>query len=136
MVLLEDKDHDWWFVRHTKDGKTGYVPRNFVALRKALESEEWFAGNIPRSMAERLVLSAGLPVGTFLIRERDVVPREFALSIKDKEGMTSNCVKHYRIKSLDNDQGYFITARMKFQTLKQLVRYYSDSSDGEKFLKF
>ncbi|KAI6182176.1 Variant SH3 domain containing protein [Aphelenchoides bicaudatus] len=130
MLLLESKDADWWFVRHTKDGRTGYVPRNFVALRKSLESEEWFAGNIQRSMAERLVLSSGTPIGTFLIRERDVQPKEYALTIKDKEGMASSCVKHYRIKQLDNNDGYFITSRMKFQTLKQLVRYYSDSADG------
>lgn len=132
-------------MRHS-NGKTGYVPRNFVALRKALESEEWFAGeyiysylhlintlcvgNIPRSMAERLVLSAGLPIGTYLIRERDVHPREYALSIKDKDGMAASCVKHYRIKQLDNDQGYFITSRMKFQALKQLIRYYTESADG------
>jgi hypothetical protein len=96
-----------------------------VALRKSLESEEWFAGNIQRSMAERLVLSSGTPIGMFLIRERDVQPREYALTIKDKEGTASSCVKHYRIKQLDNNEGFFITTRMKFQTLKQLVRYYS-----------
>jgi hypothetical protein len=93
-----------------------------------LESEEWFAGNIQRSMAERLVLSSSMPVGTFLIRERDVQPREYALTIKDKEGMAASCVKHYRIKQLDNNEGFFITSRMKFQSLKQLVRYYSGKS--------
>lgn len=76
MLLLEDKDADWWFVKHTKDNKTGYAPRNFLALRKALESEDWFAGGIQRSMAERLVLSNNFPIGTFLIRERDSQPKE------------------------------------------------------------
>lgn len=125
MILLEDKNADWIFVRHTKDGRNGYVPRNFVALRKSIEAEEWFAGNIQRSMAERLILSNGMPIGTFLIRERDVQPREYALSIKDKEGMAASCVKHYKIKHLDNNEGFFITPRMKFQSLKQLVQYYS-----------
>lgn len=31
----------------------------------------WFAGKIPRALAEKLVMNPGLPRGTYLIRERE-----------------------------------------------------------------
>lgn len=39
-VLIDDSNHDWWYVRHQKNG-FGYVPRNFLAHVDSLESEEW-----------------------------------------------------------------------------------------------
>jgi uncharacterized protein YgiM (DUF1202 family) len=129
MTLLEDKDNDWWFVRD-KNGKTGYVPRNFVAIRKTLESEDWFAGNIPRSHAEKMVLSSNLCVGTYLIRERDAINGQYALTVKHKEGSMSNCVKHYLIQQVGNNDCFYITSKKKFQSLKQLVWYYSTEADG------
>lgn len=129
MTLLEDKDNDWWFVRD-KHGKTGYVPRNFVAVRKTLESEEWFAGNVSRSQAEKMVLSSNPCVGTYLIRERDAANGKYALSVKHKDGMTSNCVKHYLIHQFGNSDRFYITSKMQFNSLKDLVQHYSEKSDG------
>ena len=40
MYLLDGSNSDWWYVRKDKNGATGYVPRNFVARFKTLESEE------------------------------------------------------------------------------------------------
>ncbi|OUC45798.1 SH3 domain protein [Trichinella nativa] len=70
MMLLDNSNYDWWYVKHLSTEKAGYVPRTFVALQGGPESEEWFAGSIPRQIAEKLVMNAGLPRGTFLIRER------------------------------------------------------------------
>ncbi|KIH51184.1 src domain protein, partial [Ancylostoma duodenale] len=39
-------------------------------------------------------------------------------------------VKHYKIKRLDHDQGFFITTRRTFRTLQELVAYYSEMADG------
>ncbi|KAH7693583.1 serine/threonine-protein kinase RIO3, partial [Aphelenchoides avenae] len=89
----------------------------------------WFAGRIPRGRAERLVSAPNLPKGTFLIRERETEPREYALTIKDIDD-GKGCVKHYKIKKLDNDEGYFITTRKTFRTLAELVQYYSERADG------
>lgn len=114
---------DWWFVKHLKDKQTGYVPRNFVALQKNVESEEWFAGKLPRSRAERIVLSSNLPPGTFLVRERETEPVEFALTIRDLDER-GPCVKHYKIKKTDDGLGFFITSRRKFSDLRDLVKYY------------
>ncbi|CAD6184941.1 unnamed protein product [Caenorhabditis auriculariae] len=131
MYLLDHTNCDWWYVRHQKSGSTGYVPRNFVAKQQTIESEEWYAGKIPRNRAERLVLSSNLPKGTFLIREREADGREFALTIRDSDDPRGGgSVKHYKIKRLDHDQGFFITTRRTFRTLQELVRYYSDIADG------
>jgi hypothetical protein len=40
MVLLDDSNSDWWYVRHVKSGERGYVPRNFVAPLQSAECEE------------------------------------------------------------------------------------------------
>ncbi|XGW20361.1 hypothetical protein V3C99_003845 [Haemonchus contortus] len=134
MYLLDQSNCDWWYVRHQRTGNTGYVPRNFVAKQQTIESEEWYAGKIPRNRAERLVLANNLPKGTFLIREREADGREFALTIRDSDdirgGTVYSSVKHYKIKRLDHDQGFFITTRRTFRTLQELVAYYSEMADG------
>lgn len=35
MTLLDRSNMDWWYVKNHK-GKTGYVPRNFVALQACI----------------------------------------------------------------------------------------------------
>jgi tyrosine-protein kinase Src len=130
MMLIDGSNSDWWYVRNEKTMESGYVPRNFVAKFKTLESEEWFAGRIARSQAERLVSRQNLPKGTFLIRERETEPLEYALTIRDEINQKGLNVKHYKIKRLDNDEGYYITPRIKFRSLKELVSYYSERADG------
>lgn len=85
-----------------------------------------FAGRIPRSVAERLVADRHLPAGTYLVREREFDQLEYALTIRDMDqGHGGPCVKHYKIKRMDNEAGFFITTRMIFPTLEALVTYYS-----------
>lgn len=57
-------------------------------------------------------------VGTFTIRTHEC-HGSFHLSMRDTDR-----VKHYRIKSTDTGQ-YFITRRVLFDSLQQLVEYYS-----------
>lgn len=108
-------------------GRTGYVPRNFVAFHRGPESHNWFAGRIARNLAERLVASSALPAGTFLIREREADVLEYALTIRDIDHGHGPCVKHYKIKHMDNGEGFFITTRVIFPTIEALVNYYSGS---------
>lgn len=63
----------------------------------------WFAGKIARSQAERLVSRQNLPKGTFLIRERETEPLEYALTIRDENTQRGLNVKHYKIRRLDNE---------------------------------
>lgn len=123
-IIALFRNTDWWYVKNAK-GVSGYVPRNFVAFWKTPQALEWFAGRIPRSVAERLVAERDLLPGTFLIREREADQLEYALTIRDMDQGHGPCVKHYKIKKLDNDQGYFITTRVIFPSLEALVNYYS-----------
>lgn len=122
------RNADWWYIRHPKNG-LGFVPRNFIAPLDSLEREEWFAGKITRSMAEKLVSAPNLPRGTFLIRKRDH-EHEYALTINDADNarMYGQNVKHYRIKPLDNLDGFFITTKKIFPTIKDLVTFYTGLS--------
>ncbi|KAF5402180.1 Proto-oncogene tyrosine-protein kinase Yrk [Paragonimus heterotremus] len=39
-------------------------------------------------------------------------------------------VKHYRIRVLDNDAGYYISNRITFPNIKDLISYYSQTAEG------
>ncbi|CAJ0927575.1 unnamed protein product, partial [Mesorhabditis belari] len=95
-----------------------------------LLGHRWYAGKIPRDRAERLVLSKNLPKGTFLIREREAETREYALTIRDSDDSRGvGTVKHYKIRRLDDGNGFYITRRRTFRTLQELVGYYSAMAD-------
>uniref|UniRef100_A0A5S6QFI7 Tyrosine-protein kinase n=1 Tax=Trichuris muris TaxID=70415 RepID=A0A5S6QFI7_TRIMR len=129
MILHDNSNTDWWYVKHLNSEQSGYVPRTYVALQESPESEEWYAGDIPRNLAVKLVLNPDLPQGTFLIRERQNDPGEYALTIRDRDQEKGPDVKHYRIRRLENG-GFYITTRQKFRTLQELVRFYSETADG------
>lgn len=65
--------------------------------------------------------------GTFLIRESEQNPGGYALSIKDFDPERTYHVKHYKIKPLDNNRGFYITTRQTFNTLPDLVAGYQSS---------
>ncbi|OON17893.1 SH2 domain protein [Opisthorchis viverrini] len=56
------------------------------------------------------------------------------LSVRDEEprptGGVTNTVKHYRIKYTDVSSCYYITAKCGFNSLQDLVKYYSTDANG------
>ena len=49
-----------------------------------------------------------------------------ALTIRNiDQGLGVPCAKHYKIKKMDNECGFYITKRMIFPSLEALVSYYS-----------
>ena len=114
--------------RHLSTGEKGHIPRNYVAFQSSIESEEWFFGQISRREAEDLLMAHTNARGTFLIRESEQNPGGFALSIKDYDQERLYHVKHYKIKPLDNNRGYFITTRQTFATLADLVTGYQSAA--------
>lgn len=69
-------------------------------------------------------MSAGnLPRGTFLVRKRDTTD-EYALTINDSRNGEIFDVKHYKIRPLDGNAGYYITTRKVFPTISDLIAYY------------
>lgn len=129
LIILNDSDSDWWHARHTATMQEGYIPRNYVAREKTVESEDWFFGKIARKDAEKLLLHLSNPRGTFLIRNSEQTTGAYSLSMKDYDSQKGDHIKHYKIKCLDNG-GFFVTTRHTFSSLQELVSFYSESSNG------
>lgn len=129
--ILDDSDPDWWHACHlaNQHQQSGYVPRNYVAPEKTVESEDWFFGRVSRKEAEKLLMLPSNPRGAFLIRNSEQTSGAYSLSIKDWEHQKSDHVKHYKIKSMDNG-GYYVTTRKTFASLQELVSYYSEGANG------
>ena len=62
--------------------------------------------------------------GSFLVRQSESRPGSYSLSIRDMEG-----VKHYKIRRQDVG-GFFITPRVTFETVPDLIHYYEMQADG------
>lgn len=126
LEIINDTQGDWWYAKaKTKNGTVeGYIPSNYVAKIKSLESEPWYFGKIKRMEAEKKLLQPENENGAFLIRDSESRRNDFSLSIRD-----GDTVKHYRIRQLD-DGGFFIARRATFATIGSLVEHYKLDADG------
>lgn len=139
-VNESDKKSDgWWLARLRSSSATssqsstqgqdkikcGYIPANYVAELDSVESEAWYFGNTKRMEAEKQLMLDTNSHGSFLIRISDGSNHAYSLSVRD-----NNSVKHYRIRRSDEDGAYFITKRVTFPKLNDLVTYYSKKPDG------
>ncbi|KAF4793331.1 Proto-oncogene tyrosine-protein kinase Src [Turdus rufiventris] len=120
---------DWWLAHSLTTGQTGYIPSNYVAPSDSIQAEEWYFGKITRRESERLLLNPENPRGTFLVRESETTKGAYCLSVSDFDNAKGLNVKHYKIRKLDSG-GFYITSRTQFNSLQQLVAYYSKHADG------
>ncbi|XP_002811242.2 tyrosine-protein kinase Fgr [Pongo abelii] len=127
--ILNNTEGDWWEARSLSSGQTGYIPSNYVAPVDSIQAEEWYFGKIGRKDAERQLLSPGNPQGAFLIRESETTKGAYSLSIRDWDQTRGNHVKHYKIRKLDMG-GYYITTRVQFSSVQELVQHYMEVNDG------
>ncbi|XP_026205808.1 src like adaptor 1a [Anabas testudineus] len=109
----------WWRVRSLQTQKENYIPNSHVA--KVYHG--WLFEGVERQKAEELLLLPGNRVGSFLVRESSRERGLYSLSVKHR------IVKHYRIFRLDNSW-YYISPRLTFQCLEDMINHYSDSADG------
>ncbi|XP_015207772.1 tyrosine-protein kinase Blk [Lepisosteus oculatus] len=128
LTVLQEKG-DWWLAKSLVSGNEGYIPRTYVARLDTLEVERWFFKNLTRKDTERLLLAPGNKPGAFLIRESETTKGAFSLSVRDLVAQHGDVVKHYKIRSLDNG-GYYISPKISFPTLQDLVKHYSKTADG------
>lgn len=109
----------WWRVRSDQTGKENYIPNSHVA--KVYHG--WLFEGVERQKAEELLCLPGNRVGSFLVRESSRERGLYSLSVKHR------MVKHYRIFRLDNSW-YYISPRLTFQCLEDMINHYSDFADG------
>lgn len=132
----QDKKSDgWWLARLRSNSnqfgqaddkiKSGFIPSQFVAELDSLESEPWYFGHTKRMEAEKLLMLDQNQNGSFLIRMSDGNNHAYSLSVRDGDS-----VKHYRIRRSEEDGLYYITKRVTFKSLSDLVKYYSTKPDG------
>lgn len=74
--------------------------------------------------AEKLLLLDQNTHGSYIIRISDSSNHAYSLSVRDNDA-----VKHYRIR-MSEEGKYYITKRAPFETLSELVEYYSTKADG------
>ncbi|KAG2461549.1 tyrosine-protein kinase HCK isoform X2 [Polypterus senegalus] len=128
LKVLEETG-EWWRAKSIASGKEGYIPSNYVAKCNSLETEEWFFKGVSRKDAERQLLAPGNVVGSFMIRDSETTKGSYSLSVRDSDQQTGDTVKHYKIRTLDNG-GFYISPRVTFPTLQDLVAHYKKQGDG------
>uniref|UniRef100_A0A8C8BVB8 Tyrosine-protein kinase n=1 Tax=Otus sunia TaxID=257818 RepID=A0A8C8BVB8_9STRI len=129
LQIINNTEGDWWLAHSLTTGQTGYIPSNYVAPSDSIQAEEWYFGKITRRESERLLLNPENPRGTFLVRESETTKGAYCLSVSDFDNAKGLNVKHYKIRKLDSG-GFYITSRTQFNSLQQLVAYYSKHADG------
>ncbi|XP_059502023.1 tyrosine-protein kinase Lyn isoform X3 [Stegostoma tigrinum] len=128
LKVLEEHG-EWWKAKSLVTRKEGYIPSNYVANINTLETEEWFFKDISRKDSERLLLSPGNKSGAFLIRESETSKGSYSLSMRDYDLQMGDVVKHYKIRCLDSG-GFYISPRITFLDLNQLIKHYQKQPDG------
>ncbi|NWZ69767.1 BLK kinase, partial [Acrocephalus arundinaceus] len=101
----------------------------FQAMILPFLSPRWYFRTLSRKDAERLLLSSGNKVGSFLVRESETTKDAYSLSVRDNNSSHGDIIKHYRIRSLDGG-GYYISPRITFSSLPELIHHYSQKGDG------
>uniref|UniRef100_A0AAY4E3N4 Tyrosine-protein kinase n=1 Tax=Denticeps clupeoides TaxID=299321 RepID=A0AAY4E3N4_9TELE len=127
LKILEESG-EWWKAKSLASGKEGYIPSNYVA-KDTLETEEWFFKGVSRKDAERQLLASGNKLGSYMIRDSETTQGSYSLSVRDSDAQAGDTVKHYKIRTLDNG-GFYISPRVTFSTLQELVSHYKKQSDG------
>ncbi|XP_024914968.1 tyrosine-protein kinase HCK [Cynoglossus semilaevis] len=127
LKILEEMG-EWWRAMSLSSGQEGYIPSNYVA-KDTLEVEEWFFKGVSRKDAERQLQAPGNKVGSFMIRDSETTKGSYSLSVRDNDMQSGVTVKHYKIRTLDNG-GFYISPRITFVTLQELVNHYKKQGDG------
>ncbi|XP_075701639.1 src-like-adapter 2 [Rhinoderma darwinii] len=119
------EDGDWWKVKSVPTGQECYMPRNYVAK----VYNRWLYKGINREKAEELLLVSCNQSGSFLIRDSETRRGCYSLSVRKSTQATPDSIKHYRINQLGNGW-FYISPRLTFSTLQDMVNYYSEMADG------
>uniref|UniRef100_A0A4W5N1R4 Tyrosine-protein kinase n=1 Tax=Hucho hucho TaxID=62062 RepID=A0A4W5N1R4_9TELE len=129
LKILNKDDPEWFMAESLITGQKGFIPYNFVAPLNSMEMETWFFKNLSRNDAMRLLLAPGNTQGSFMVRESETTKGSFSLSVREFDSNTGDTVKHYRIRNLDTG-GFYITTKISFNSLKELVQHHSREADG------
>lgn len=127
LEVLNKDAGQWWFAKAVNGisaNRKGYIPANYVAPVESIDAEPWYFPDTKRLDAEKMLLVEGNRNGAFLVRNCESQKGELSLSVLD-----NGRVKHYKVRKLENGQ-YYVSRTKAFDTLKELVLWYSLQPDG------
>ena len=84
----------------------------------------WYFGKIKRNDAEKQLMMSFNQYGSYLVRDSETTPGDYSLSVRDTDR-----VHHYKIQRLENGS-FFVTRRVQFATIPELIQYYQIQADG------
>ena len=126
LQIIDSSSGHWWLARSLKSGREGYIPSNYVG---PLRHIPWYC-NLNQADAEKQLLQTGNPTGTFLIRDSESKPGDYALSIRDGDRVTHYRIRRSRVETGHHYNSYYIIPHRTFHSLEELVRHYSVDADG------
>jgi len=124
MVVLDKRGGGWWKARSLSTNQEGFVPMNYVVDESSLKAQPWFFDTMKRTEAEKLLISCKAH-SAFLVRRGETNPNDFSLSVLDQ-----NIVKHYRVRNGPAPGKYYITHKVRFETVSALIQHYKTKEDG------
>ncbi|XP_061638826.1 tyrosine-protein kinase Srms [Phyllopteryx taeniolatus] len=105
--------------------QSGLIPANYVAvLHDEFAKHKWYYGNINRTKAEKLLLAPQNKDGCFLARISESHSDEYTISAR-----SDGKVLHFRIQR-SSIGAYFVSDKISFGTLGELVSYYQKNPRG------
>lgn len=123
--ILDNTREHWWKAK-SREGKTGYIPSNYVKKKFDLEIYDWYYKELSRAQSESIIRENGRE-GCFLVRDSVSTPGLYSLSLFTKESGTS--VRHYHIKK--NPEGYFFIAENHiFESIPDVINYHKYNAGG------
>ncbi|CAL8299747.1 unnamed protein product [Boreogadus saida] len=129
LKIINKDDPEWYMAESLITGQRGFIPFNFVAASNTMETESWFFANVSRNDAIRMLQAPGNMQGSFLVRESETTPGSYTLSVRDLDQDEGDVIKHYRIRNMD-DGGFYITAKISFSTIRELVKHHKRDASG------
>ncbi|XP_051962414.1 protein-tyrosine kinase 6-like isoform X2 [Xyrauchen texanus] len=121
MFQIVKRSNEWWTARKIDSNgcvlATGFVPYNYLASDKSIESQPWFFGKMGRVEALSHLMSSKNYDGSFLVRISESDNMGHVLSVK-----TQNKAKHFKIYQASD--GFYIDLSLKFSSVLQVVEYY------------
>ncbi|XP_066536596.1 tyrosine-protein kinase Lyn-like [Hoplias malabaricus] len=124
-----EQNGDWWKAKSLTSGKEGFIPYNYVEEQESIETNDWFFTNVNRRDAERYLLAPGNKPGAFLLRKSETTEGCYSMSVRDIKANASAVVRHYKVRVLD-DGGFYISTRVTFKKMDELIMYYQKTPDG------
>jgi len=123
LVILDKSNTDWWKARNTRTREEGYIPSNYVASVHSLEAKPWYFGLIKRSDSEAYLKQT--QPGTFLVRESETRPGTLSLSVRGENNEQGNpLIKHFCIRTKSETGEVFISNKIEFPSVHELIAYY------------